>query len=111
MKTQPFEDARYSTHDMGMTFELAAPGELYMMCQGAGSGHGDVLQRDPALVMQDLAEDLIAPVTARGIYPVAFDPQTRVLDRAEPARPRDAGSQAPPGPGKPTDTRQQEHAT
>src|SRR3546814_2108736 len=31
MNTQPFEDARYSTHDMGMTFELAAPGELYMM--------------------------------------------------------------------------------
>src|SRR3546814_12951464 len=73
------------------------------LCQGAGGGYGDVLQRDPALVMQDLAEDLISPVTAREIYQVAFDQQTRVLDREETARQRDAERQARLARGKPYD--------
>ncbi|WP_428311214.1 hydantoinase B/oxoprolinase family protein [Hydrocarboniphaga sp.] len=80
MNTQPFENASYSTHNMGMTFELAQPGELYMMCQGAGGGYGDVLQRDPAQVMQDIEEDLISAGTARDIYKVAFDPASRIVD-------------------------------
>lgn len=80
MNTQPFENAQYSTHNMGMTFELAQPGELYMMCQGAGGGYGDVLQREPAQVMQDIEEDLISPDTARDIYKVVFDERSRIVD-------------------------------
>lgn len=80
MNEQPIEGATYSTHPMAMTFELAAPGELYMMCQGAGGGYGDVLQRDPALVMKDLEEALISDCTARDIYRVAYDPTSRVVD-------------------------------
>src|SRR3546814_6292501 len=53
--------------------------------------------------MQDLAEDLISPVTAREIYQVAFDQQTRVLDREETARQRDAERQARLARGKPYD--------
>ena len=82
MNTQPFEGASYSTHSMGMTFELAAPGELYMMCQGAGGGYGDVLQRDPGLVIKDLEENLISNDTARDIYKVVFDADTQVVDEA-----------------------------
>jgi acetone carboxylase alpha subunit len=86
MNTQPFEGASYSTHTMGMTFELAAPGELYMMCQGAGGGYGDVLQRDPALVMKDLEENFISDETARDIYKVVFDAATEVVDEEATAR-------------------------
>jgi acetone carboxylase, alpha subunit len=89
MNRQPIEGATYSTHDMGMTFELAAPGELYMMCQGAGGGYGDVLQRDPTLVMKDIEEDLISPETARDIFKVAFDAATGVLDAAATEQLRD----------------------
>ena len=82
MNRRPIEGATYSTHPMGMTFELADPGELYMMCQGAGGGYGDVLQRDPERVMQDLDEDLISHATARDIYKVVYDEQNLIVDIA-----------------------------
>ena len=47
LNEQPFPDAQYSTHHMGMGFELADEGEVYMICQGSGGGYGDVLERDP----------------------------------------------------------------
>lgn len=80
MNNQPIEDGQYSTHTMGMTFELAAPGELYMMCQGAGGGYGDVLQREPSAVIKDLEEALISHETAREIYKVVYDEQSLIVD-------------------------------
>jgi acetone carboxylase, alpha subunit len=82
MNEQPIKGAKYSTHPMAMTFEVAAPGEVYMMCQGAGGGYGDVLQRDPARVMKDLEENLISDETARDIFKVAFDSASRLVDEA-----------------------------
>ena len=70
----------YSVNDMGMTFELCQEGELYMICQGGGGGYGDVLERDPELVMKDVIEDLISPEVARRVYFVVFDEATRVVD-------------------------------
>ena len=54
MNSRPFAGARYSTHHMGMGFELAEEGEVYMICQGTGGGYGDVLERDPEAVMADI---------------------------------------------------------
>ena len=70
----------YSVNDMGMTFELCQEGELYMICQGGGGGYGDVLERDPALVMKDVIDDLISPEVARRVYHVVFDEAARVVD-------------------------------
>lgn len=81
MNRQPIPGAQYSTHDMGMTFELVKPGEIYMICQGGGSGYGDVLLRDPALVAKDIEEDLISHETAVDIYKVAIAPGTLVVDK------------------------------
>lgn len=103
MNEQPIPGATYSTHDMGMTFELAAPGELYMMCQGAGGGYGDVLQRDPQLVMKDLEEDLISDATAREIYQVVYEPASRVVDIAATEQARAAERAARLARGKPYD--------
>lgn len=103
MNRQPFEGAKYSTQNMGMTFELAQPGELYMMCQGTGGGYGDVLQRDPALVMKDLEESLISDDTARDVYLVAYDPETRLVDEAETKRRREAERKARIARGVPFD--------
>ena len=82
MKEQALQGT-YSVNDMGMTFELCQEGELYMICQGGGGGgYGDVLERDPALVIKDVREDLISAETARRVYFVVFDEATRVVDTA-----------------------------
>lgn len=90
MNNQPIEGARYTTHEMAMTFELVQPGEVYMICQGGGSGYGDVLLRDPALVARDLEEELISHDTALDIYKVVIDPDTFVVDEAATKALRDA---------------------
>ncbi|PSR34468.1 MAG: acetone carboxylase subunit alpha [Sulfobacillus benefaciens] len=80
MNDRPFPNATYSTHHMGLQFELAKDGELYMITQGSGGGYGDVLERDPQLVMKDLEEELISPWTASEIYHVVYDPDTLRVD-------------------------------
>jgi acetone carboxylase alpha subunit len=80
MNERPIPGARYSAVDMGMTFELCNEGELYMICQGSGGGYGDVLERDPALVMKDLAEDLMSHEIAREMYQVVYDESTLIVD-------------------------------
>jgi acetone carboxylase, alpha subunit len=80
MNERPIPGAVYTSCDMGMTFEICAEGELYMICQGSGGGYGDVLDRDPSLVMKDLAEDLMSHENARDIYHVKYDESTLVVD-------------------------------
>src|SRR5450755_799021 len=65
---------------MGMGFELADEGELYMICQGSGGGYGDVLERDPEAVISDLEADYISDQTAREIYFVVYDQVTLAVD-------------------------------
>lgn len=93
----------YSVNDMGMTFELCQEGELYMICQGSGGGYGDVLERDPEMVMRDIREDLISPDIARSIYHVVFDEATLVLDAAATQGARTAERLARMARGKPYD--------
>lgn len=80
MNERPFEGATYTTHHMGLQLEFANPGELYMITQGAGGGYGDVLERDPQLVADDLRDGLISGWTARNIYHVALDEDTFAVD-------------------------------
>jgi acetone carboxylase alpha subunit len=82
MNSRPFADARYSTHHMGMGFELADEGEVYMICQGTGGGYGDVLERDPEAVMTDVEAGYLSSETAREIYFVVHDPGTLAVDTA-----------------------------
>lgn len=81
MNERPFAGATYEAVPFNMEFELAYEGEIYMICQGAGGGYGDVLEREPELVMKDVEEGLISPETARELYGVSFDPRTLVVDR------------------------------
>lgn len=103
MNERPIPGARYSSHDMGMTFEICNTGEIYMICQGAGGGYGDVLERDPALVMKDLAEDLISHQTAWDIYRVVYDRDSLVVDEAGTQAARHAERAARIARGKPFD--------
>ncbi|MES2681987.1 MAG: hydantoinase B/oxoprolinase family protein [Pseudomonadota bacterium] len=103
MNEKPIKNGQYSSNDMGMTFELCAEGEIYMICQGSGGGYGDVLERDPALVMKDLAEDLISHENARDIYQVVYDEKTLLVDEAATKAQRDAYRQQRIARGKPFD--------
>jgi N-methylhydantoinase B/oxoprolinase/acetone carboxylase alpha subunit len=80
MNEQPFENAKYSTHHMGLGFDLSKRGELYMISQGAGGGYGDPLERDPGLVIKDIEENLITPDWAKKLYKVVFDEETLIVD-------------------------------
>ncbi len=82
MNEQPIKGGKYSSNDMGMTFELCDEGEIYMICQGSGGGYGDVIERDPQLVMKDLEEDLMSHENARDIYQVVYDEKTLIVDEA-----------------------------
>jgi hypothetical protein len=84
-----FPDAQYSTHHMGMAFEPASEGEVYLICQGSGGGYGDVLERDPELVMDDLRAGYTSPAVARETYFVAYDEESGAVDAAGTARARD----------------------
>ena len=80
MNERPIPGGKYTSNDMGMTFELCNDGEIYMICQGAGGGYGDVLERDPELVMKDLLEDLMSHDNAWDIYKVVYDREQLVVD-------------------------------
>ena len=79
----------YIVQDAGMNFEPCAEGEIYMICQGSGGGYGDVLDRDPAMVMTDIENQLLSPEVARDIYKVAFNESNLVLDEEQTSLLRD----------------------
>jgi len=101
MNSRPFAGARYSTHHMGMGFELAEEGEVYMICQGAGGGYGDVLERDPEAVMADVEAGYLTSEAAREIYFVVHDPATLAVDTAGTEAARAAERQARLRRGRP----------
>lgn len=103
MNKQPIKGGQYSSNDMGMTFEICNEGEIYMICQGSGGGYGDVLERDPKLVMKDLAEDLMSHENARDIYKVVYDAATLVVDEAATKALRDKTRRERIKRGKPFD--------
>ena len=103
MNEQPIPGGKYTSQDMGMTFELCNEGELYMISQGTGGGYGDVLERDPQLVMKDIAEDLISHATARDLYKVVYDEGTLIVDEPATAELRAAERRQRIARGKPFD--------
>lgn len=89
MNEQPFENAAYSTQHLGKGFDISKRGELYMISQGSGGGYGDLLERDPALVIMDIEESLISSDWAKKLYKVAFNDETLAIDEAATKKLRD----------------------
>jgi len=103
MNERPFAGGKYSTHHLGMQFEIVKQGELYMIAQGAGGGYGDPLEREPEAVMHDLDEGLISEWTAREIYRVVFEERGRSVDPEATTRAREAERAARKQRGRPFD--------
>jgi acetone carboxylase, alpha subunit len=80
MNEQPFEGGKYSTSHMGLQFDVAKDGELYMISQGAGGGYGDPLERDPEAVVKDAELNRVSAEVARNVFAVVYDETTFRLD-------------------------------
>ena len=55
-------------------------GDMMVGDTGSGGGYGDVLERDPDLVVKDLAQGLISDRVARAVYKLAYDPDGFIID-------------------------------
>lgn len=102
MNDQKLPGGTYSTQG-AMNFEECQEGELYMICQGAGGGYGDVLDRAPEMVIKDLEEGLLSEEAARRMYKVEFNPENLVLDEEGTAKARADERQARIARGVPYD--------
>jgi hypothetical protein len=103
MNSRPFPDGRYSTYHMGLQFDLAKDGELYMISQGAGGGYGDPLERLPESVVRDAELGRISQKVAEDIFGVHYDPATFRLDAAATDAARAEARKARLQRGKPFD--------
>lgn len=55
-------------------------GDVWMMVGAGGGGWGDVLERDPQMVVDDLRAGVISADTVAQIYKVAYDPDSLIVD-------------------------------
>lgn len=72
---------------------LLAPGERFTLQLPGGGGFYAPFERDPALVLDDVLDELISLAAARAHYGVAIDPVTMQIDREETAKLRSSGKQ------------------
>ena len=69
-----------------------AKGEVISHRQAGGGGFGDLFERDPARVREDVLDGKITAGFARRAHGVAIDPETLAVDAAATRRLRDAAS-------------------
>jgi N-methylhydantoinase B len=56
------------------------PGDVVTMDAAGGGGYGDPMDREPALVIEDVLNGYVTPEHAREAYGVVIDPETMQLD-------------------------------
>jgi N-methylhydantoinase B/oxoprolinase/acetone carboxylase alpha subunit len=65
-------------------------GDMWVVFSGGGAGYGDVLERGPEAVIQDLKNEIISAWTAEHVYHVVFDPETLEVDAEKTEQARQA---------------------
>jgi acetophenone carboxylase len=78
-------------------------GEVITSSTQGGGGYGDVLERPPEKVMEDLRVKVLTHWTAEKVYKVAYDKETLRVDVEETERMRKAEREARLARGKPFD--------
>jgi acetophenone carboxylase len=76
-------------------------GDILLVPTGGGGGYGDVLERDPEAVMQDLRDGLTTHWAAENVYDVVYERDTLRVDRGATEAARKAARQARLKRGKP----------
>jgi N-methylhydantoinase B/oxoprolinase/acetone carboxylase alpha subunit len=65
---------------------LCSPGEPYfeddlmVIAVGGGGGYGDVLERDPEAVMEDIRNEITSRWAAKNVYKIVFDEESLIVD-------------------------------
>jgi len=57
-------------------------GDIVVKHSSGGGGVGDPATRDPEMVRQDVANELVSLQTVRDVYKVALHPKTLEIDHA-----------------------------
>ena len=70
--------------------EILMEGDLILTVAVSGPGYGDVLERDPTMVMDDVRSSTISHRTARQIYHMVYDEASLIPDLEATAATRDA---------------------
>ena len=66
----------YIFESMSRITRTIANEEIFLDMGDGGPGYGDVLERDPEKVIEDLRKEIISHRTARDVYRVAYNPET-----------------------------------
>jgi len=76
---RPFK-GEYIIKDQFLPAQPLMKGWLIASSTCGGSGYGDVLERDPELVIKDVKEGRLSKWAARNVYNVVFDEETLEID-------------------------------
>ncbi|MDY7038687.1 MAG: hydantoinase B/oxoprolinase family protein, partial [Thermodesulfobacteriota bacterium] len=70
----------YSFESTIRSTRVLQPGDIFCLAGAGGGGYGDVLERDPDAVMEDIKNGIISHWTAQNVYMVAYDPDSQIVD-------------------------------
>jgi N-methylhydantoinase B/oxoprolinase/acetone carboxylase alpha subunit len=71
----------YQFSSIPSVIDMFGEGDIIACSSGGGGGYGDVLERDPELVIKDLRDGIISHSIAKNVYKVVYDPKTLILDK------------------------------
>jgi acetone carboxylase alpha subunit len=97
------EKGNRALHNITMGIQPFLNGDTFYMPAGGGAGYGDVLERDPKAVMDDLREGLVSQWIAENLYKVAFDAETLMVDIEATKKLRDKAFEERKAKGVPLD--------
>jgi N-methylhydantoinase B/oxoprolinase/acetone carboxylase alpha subunit len=101
-RNRPLEGDYHFDYSSKATEDFAE-GDLFIDSAGGGGGYGDVLERAPESVMDDLRDQIISADVARDVYRVVFDEELLTVDVAATDAERQAARQDRLSRGKPFD--------
>lgn len=93
----------YAVESMIRPFRPIPGDDIILMPSLGGSSYGDVLERDPELVMEDLKARVTTHWTAENVYRVVYDPVTLRVDYEKTAQARQEERERRKQRGRPYD--------
>lgn len=82
IREKPIEgDYEFYNQTLGMIPKKK--GDIVHGFSQGGGGYGDVLEREPASVVEDLRQGIISEWVVKNVYAVAYDPETKELDEKQ----------------------------
>lgn len=70
----------YTVESMLRSFRWIPEGDIFLQPSVAGGSYGDVLERNPGLVVEDLRQGITSHWVAQNVYKVVYDAETLTID-------------------------------